>query len=374
MHTVQRDMSLTRTVTHTAKHRPRTARLPAPLSCSFVCSLVALHRCHSSTITSVTHLSSLPSLSLSLSLYLSFSFTHTHTQTHTHTLSLTLSLSAAPPSHSTLQDMAPTHKRPAEEAMDGPPSSKPCRTCKPVPSSYHFTLIDERKVVCVGPDSFLITDFLTNAEATKYFTRLQDELGPRYVPRNNPALQFKIFNKVNQLPRDKAFLGDVENGTTPQYRYNPPGNDQYPEVQEWTPATKELRDKLCQLYNQYTNHLVANRYMNGQDHIGLHHDKDRDFESGSSVLTVSFGQERRFELKLINKPNDGGIYKAKIQLVLPHGSVFVLGPITNKLYKHSIVKETSKTRTVLTRISLTYRSIARIINKETNEVVAPIVL
>ncbi len=49
--------------------------------------------------------------------------------------------------------------------------------------------------------------------------------------------------------------------------------------------------------DQYCNHAVVNRYMNGEDHIGLHRDKVRDFEPGTSVLTVSLGVERLFRLK-----------------------------------------------------------------------------
>ena len=343
---------------HTAKHRPlAVVCLQALLARSSSSVSSPLDRCHSST-----------PLSFSLSLF----HTPTHTQPLAPSPSLCLSLSGGTGSHLPFSSRHGPYPQASRRGGHGRATffqAAPDHT--PEPSRYHFIVSGDKKVVRVGLDSFLITDFLTSAEATLYFTRLQAELVSRYVPRSDPALQFKIFDKVNQLPRDKAFLGDVENGTSPQYRYNPPGNDQYPDVQQWTPATKELRDKLCQLYNQYTNHLVANRYVNGQDHIGLHHDKDRDFHQGSSVLTVSFGQERRFELRLVKQPNDDATHEAKIQLVLPHGSVFVLGPITNKLYTHSIVKETSKTKTVGTRISLTYRSIARIINKQPNEVVTP---
>jgi hypothetical protein len=66
--------------------------------------------------------------------------------------------------------------------------------------------------------------------------------------------------------------------------------------------------------------------------------------------------------------------KSKIKLELEHGSLFILGPLTNAQYKHSIVKETSKKVTVGERISLTYRNIQRFISQETRrEVVAPVV-
>lgn len=96
------------------------------------------------------------------------------------------------------------------------------------------------------------------------------------------------------------------------------------------------------------------------------HDKNRDFFVDSGVLTASFGSTRRFELLHMRS-------KTKLKLELEHGSLFILGPMTNAQYKHSIVKETSKKITVGERISLTYRNIQRFINQETGqEVVASV--
>jgi alkylated DNA repair dioxygenase AlkB len=84
------------------------------------------------------------------------------------------------------------------------------------------------------------------------------------------------------------------------------------------------------------------------------------------VLTASFGSTRRFELLHVRS-------KSKIKLELEHGSLFVLGPLSNAQYKHSIVKETSKKVAVGERISLTYRNIQRYINQVTGqEVAAPV--
>ena len=97
------------------------------------------------------------------------------------------------------------------------------------------------------------------------------------------------------------------------------------------------------------------------------HHKDRDFFLDSSVLTASFGSTRRFELQHVRS-------KTKIKLELTHGSLFILGPLTNAQYKHSIVKEASKKITVRERISLTYCNIQRFVNQVTgHEVVAPVV-
>lgn len=83
------------------------------------------------------------------------------------------------------------------------------------------------------------------------------------------------------------------------------------------------------------------------DHIGFHFDKTRDFVSNSSVLTLSFGAERILRLKH-NKT------KAKEDIHLQPGSLFVLGWKTNTIWKHSIVKTKQKCER---RVSLTFRSI-----------------
>jgi hypothetical protein len=121
------------------------------------------------------------------------------------------------------------------------------------------------QAVKYGPDSYYIPRYFNNAEADHLLRLLQEELV--YVPRNDARLQFKIFNAVNQLPRDKSFLGDVSGDVAPQYRYNPPGNNQYPDVMPWGPTTELIRQRLAVI--QFTCHLVANRYRNGADHIGF---------------------------------------------------------------------------------------------------------
>ena len=222
-----------------------------------------------------------------------------------------------------------------------PPSTLPAPRLVDVESHPGHSTVNLQSVeaaypqaVRCGPDSLYIPLFFTGDVANTLLIGLQGELV--YVPRDDPRLQFKIFNRINQLPRDKSFLGDVNGDVAPQYRYNPPGSTLYPEVQPWGRTTGHIHQQLALI--QFTCHLVANRYRNGADHIGFHHDKTRDFVLGSSVLTVSFGSTRRFELKLLDEKDK----KERIKLLLEHGSLFILGPLTNAQYKHSIVQETSK--------------------------------
>ena len=90
--------------------------------------------------------------------------------------------------------------------------------------------------------------------------------------------------------------------------------------------------------------------MDGSDYIGYHRDKIKDFQHGTSVLTVSLGATRVIQLK-----NDKT--KEVVEISLEPGSLFILGWKTNKEWKHCIPKR-APSIVKDARISLTYRSIA----------------
>jgi alkylated DNA repair dioxygenase AlkB len=80
------------------------------------------------------------------------------------------------------------------------------------------------------------------------------------------------------------------------YRYDTK-SDYYPTVLPWTPVLRELRDLIEKVTGQRCNHLVLNRYKNGEDHIGFHDDKTRDFADGTHVFTISLGAVRTFRIQ-----------------------------------------------------------------------------
>ena len=82
--------------------------------------------------------------------------------------------------------------------------------------------------------------------------------------------------------------------------------------------------------------------------VGQHHDKIHDFPLDSSVCTYSVGAARILRLVRLS---DG--YKQDIELA--DDSLFILGPRTNQLWKHTIVKTA---KSVQPRLSLTYRAIS----------------
>ncbi|KAJ3276154.1 hypothetical protein HK104_003700 [Borealophlyctis nickersoniae] len=192
-------------------------------------------------------------------------------------------------------------------------------------------------------DSQYIPSFLSEDEANRVLANLNNEI--TYLDRK--SMTFSIFGKTVPLPRDKAFYGDVApDGSYPLYRY---GGNRYPAVQPWTPTLKEMRDLIAERTGHFCNHVVVNRYVDGDDHISFHRDKTRDFEKNSSVCTLSLGGTRRLDFK-----NNMGSELEDWEFGVAHGSLFIMGWQTNHEMKHRIAKTT---KVCPTRISLTFRNI-----------------
>lgn len=130
-----------------------------------------------------------------------------------------------------------------------------------------------------------------------------------------------------------------ETGTVyPIYRY--PGNytgDEW-ETFHWSRTSLQIKqrveEELPHFYNnQKMNHCVANYYRDGHDFIAHHSDKtmDLNLDRQGAIVSVSIGAERILELRRRAEPRD------ITRLVLPHGSMLILGPVTNTYFTHSIL-------------------------------------
>jgi hypothetical protein len=156
--------------------------------------------------------------------------------------------------------------------------------------------------------------------------------------------------KGEVLPRLQNMQGDVKEDIIPAYRY--PGNYTGCEWKTfpWAPKSKMIKEAveeaLKPLWNQTMNHCVTNYYRNGDDFIAHHSDKDLDLNREGVIVSVSLGEERIMELRRRAEPKDTN------RVLLPHGSMLVLGPKTNEKWTHSILKKEDSTGP---RISLTMR-------------------
>ena len=168
-------------------------------------------------------------------------------------------------------------------------------------------------------------------------------------------VEFEGFkgSKDEELPRKQNLMAEgVEEGIIPVYRY--PGNYRGDEWQTFpfSPTCKMIKDSvedaLLPLWDQRMNHAVTNLYRSGTDFIDHHSDKDLDLDRTGVIVSVSLGEERILELRRRAEPRD------ITRIVLPHGSMLVLGPLSNKYFTHSILKKKDSTGP---RLSLTMRNV-----------------
>mmetsp|Transcript_20016 Transcript_20016/g.30298 ORF Transcript_20016/g.30298 Transcript_20016/m.30298 type:complete len:472 (-) Transcript_20016:10-1425(-) len=190
-----------------------------------------------------------------------------------------------------------------------------------------------------------------------------NEITPNvWVSRIVEELEFGGFrgHKTEVLPRLQNLQADISQGSIPAYRY--PGNYRGDEwtTYQWSPLSLKVKQAvenyLLPLVDQKMNHCVTNFYRDGVDFIDHHSDKDLDLDKDGVIVSVSLGDERILELKRRSEPKD------TVRMVLPHGSMLVLGPNTNKLFTHSILrKKDSQSQ----RLSLTLRHVVTFLDIET---------
>jgi len=99
------------------------------------------------------------------------------------------------------------------------------------------------------------------------------------------------------------------------------------------------------------NHVLANRYRDGSDSIGLHADDEPELGLDPVVATLSFGATRTFVLK----PRRASLGSRR-SLDVEHGSLLVMGGTCQRHYVHGVPRQSGSSGE---RISLTFRRLLR---------------
>lgn len=153
---------------------------------------------------------------------------------------------------------------------------------------------------------------------------------------------FQWFGRPLKQTRKNWACGDV--GVIHQF-----GGVTVP-VHEWTeaPALEQIRDRIHFVLGVYTNFCLVNHYATGKDSIALHSDSEL-FADNKSVLTISLGTSRMFQLKHLS----GLIH----DFTLHHGDMFVMNGNVQIHWKHGLPADPTVTTA---RYSLTYRGARQI--------------
>jgi alkylated DNA repair dioxygenase AlkB len=176
--------------------------------------------------------------------------------------------------------------------------------------------------------------WLSRRDADELLKRIRDEL-------DWEQRAIVLFGRSVMQPRLIAWAGDVE------YRYS----GQTLPKRAFTPALVDVRERVCRQTEIPFNHVLANRYRDGLDTIGLHADDEAELGRDPVVATLSLGATRRFVLKARRKTTPGGV-----RLDLEHGSLVVMGGSCQRHYVHGVPRQTEVKDE---RISLTFRWLLR---------------
>lgn len=149
---------------------------------------------------------------------------------------------------------------------------------------------------------------------------------------------FRIFGPAVPMPRRIAWFGHVP------YAYSGVVHPAAP----FPPRVAAIRDRVALLTGVHFDTVLANLYRDRGDSMGWHADDDYAPGVTSAIASVSLGAPRRFDLRA----RDGS---ARVSVVLPHGSLLIMGEGTQGAWQHRVPKQT---RPVGVRVNLTFRSMA----------------
>ena len=153
----------------------------------------------------------------------------------------------------------------------------------------------------------------------------------------------RLFGKWVVQPRLVAWAGELP------YRYS--GQTLEPR------ARPACLDAIWQRVERRTrvefNHVLINRYRDGQDHMGWHADDEPELGIEPVIGSLSLGAPRHF---LIKRKRSAARAAPDGRWLLEHGSLLVMGGSTQHHYRHRVPQE----RHVRSeRINLTFRKLLR---------------
>jgi alkylated DNA repair dioxygenase AlkB len=197
------------------------------------------------------------------------------------------------------------------------------------------SLFDSEPIVFDVPDASIIyyPNFFSNEEASRLFDVLQKE-----IPWQQDDI--KVYGKVYSQPRLTALFGNEGKS----YSYS--NLTMYPHT--WSPLLLTIKEKVEKATEAIYSTVLLNYYRDGKDSNGWHADNEKELGKNPIIASLSFGEERVFQIKHNHLENQ------KIKLTLEHGSLLLMKGTTQHFWKHQIPKTT---KPIGPRINLTFRII-----------------
>jgi alkylated DNA repair dioxygenase AlkB len=224
-------------------------------------------------------------------------------------------------------------------------------------------------------DSFIVHDLLPPSEEAL------DSSQDIFEILNNEVAWQKMFHATGEVPRLVAVQGIIgSDGSKPIYRHP---SDQSPPLLPFTPGVKIVKEAAEKAVGHELNHVLIQLYRDGRDYISEHSDKTLDIVRGTKIVNASFGARRTMRLRRKrktaqvadtsdSKADESPGQRETQRIHMPHNSLFVLGPETNRSWLHGIMADkrlpADRSSEELAyngmRISLTFRDIGTFINRD----------
>lgn len=150
-----------------------------------------------------------------------------------------------------------------------------------------------------------------------------------------------LFGKRILQPRLIGWAGELP------YRYS----GQTLEPRPWPDVVRPVLTRVNQAAGAAFNHVLINRYRDGNDSMGYHADAEPELGPDPIVATLSLGGRRRFLLRRHGEHQR----EAPRSLWLEPGSLLVMGGSCQQHYRHAIPRDAAPE--VQQRISLTFRQL-----------------
>ena len=200
---------------------------------------------------------------------------------------------------------------------------------------YYPNFLSTEKITLPLPDAVFefYPNFFHKEEADILFQKLLSETSWQHD-------EISIFGKKMLQPRLTCLFGNEGK----PYSYS--GLTMQP--QPWNSTIMYIKNEVEANCNENFTTVLANLYRNEKDSNGWHADNERELGRNPIIASVSFGEERKFQLKHVSDNN------IKLSLNLNHGSLLLMKEGSQIHYKHQIPKASQPKNN---RINLTFRTI-----------------
>lgn len=198
-----------------------------------------------------------------------------------------------------------------------------------------MNLFPDEKIIFNLPNAEIeyFPNFISVEKANRLFEQLKTE-----IPWQQDTIT--VYGKNHPQPRLTALFGNEGK----PYGYS----NIVMQPHQWNPLLMFLKEEVEKECEEKFTTVLLNYYRNGQDSNGWHADNEKELGRNPIIASLSFGEERVFQLK------HNIIETAKQNIILQHGSLLIMKGTTQHFWKHQIPKTKKE---IGSRINLTFRII-----------------